>query len=174
MKNNENQSKTKRIYDRGTGKWYDVSEEQYADYNRWHSRIMMRRQREGLCICPKSRLWVCDGVCDGCEFAREEYPVSLDYAIEEDGELRFYLPGYGDPSQNVEETVLRKIEREEMLQKLKEIMPEAFVIGRLRLEGLTDREIADRLGIKRTTMIMRLKAAKKELRKYFPDFFCKF
>jgi len=171
MKNKENQSRTKRFYDRGTGTWYEVSEEQYDKYDCWRNRFRKRRQRDGLCICPNNRWWVCDGICDGCEFAKEEYPVSLDYAIEEDGELRFYLPGYGDPSQNVEEIVLRKIEMEEMLEKLKEIMPEAFVIGRLRLEGLTDREIAARLGIPRNTMLSRLKAAKKRLQKNFPEFF---
>jgi DNA-directed RNA polymerase specialized sigma24 family protein len=46
---------------------------------------------------------------------------------------------------------------------LDELMPEARRIGELRLDGLSDSDIADIIGIPRTTFLSRLKKAKSKL-----------
>jgi len=50
-------------------------------------------------------------------------------------------------------------------------MPEAIKIGELRLEGLTEDAIGERLGIGRKTYAYRLKKVKAVLEKEFPDIF---
>ena len=50
-------------------------------------------------------------------------------------------------------------------------MPEAADIGKLRMQGLSDEAIAKSIGIPRTTFLSRIKAAKKQLEKEYPDFF---
>ena len=50
-------------------------------------------------------------------------------------------------------------------------MPEALQIGRLREGGATDSVIAEKVGIKRTTINSRLKKVKEILAQEFPDWF---
>ena len=50
-------------------------------------------------------------------------------------------------------------------------MPEAADIGKLRMQGLSDEAIAKSIGIPRTTFLSRIKTAKKQLEKEYPDFF---
>ena len=52
-----------------------------------------------------------------------------------------------------------------------DLMPEAADIGKLRLQGISDEAIAKKIGIPRTTFLSRIKAAKKQLEKEYPDFF---
>ena len=50
-----------------------------------------------------------------------------------------------------------------LLNRIREIMPEAIQMGELRLKGQTDAVIADALGIPRTTLLSRLKRLRKML-----------
>ncbi len=56
-------------------------------------------------------------------------------------------------------------------ERLADLMPEAADIGKLRMQGLSDEAIAKSIGIPRTTFLSRIKAAKKQLEKEYPDFF---
>mgnify|MGYP001122774993 CR=1 FL=1 len=58
-----------------------------------------------------------------------------------------------------------------LFKRLADMMPEAENIGKLRLQGLSDEAIAKKIGIPRTTFLSRIKAAKKQLEKEYPDFF---
>lgn len=55
--------------------------------------------------------------------------------------------------------------------RLTDLMPEAIKIGELRLEGLTEDAIGERIGIGRKTFSYRLKKVKAVLEKEFPDIF---
>lgn len=55
------------------------------------------------------------------------------------------------------------------LKRLNEIMPFARDIGLMRLKGMSDREIAERLGIARTTMYRMLEKAKRVLEGEFKE-----
>ena len=51
-------------------------------------------------------------------------------------------------------------------------MPEAAEIGQLRLQGLKDDDIADIIGVKRTTFRSRIEKARAKLREeYGEDFY---
>ena len=53
-----------------------------------------------------------------------------------------------------------------------ELMPEAAEIGQLRLQGLKDDDIADIIGVKRTTFRSRIEKARAKLREeYGEDFY---
>lgn len=50
-------------------------------------------------------------------------------------------------------------------------MPQALEIGQLRQQGLTERQIEERIGIGRKTYAYRLKKVKEILEKEFPEIF---
>ena len=64
-----------------------------------------------------------------------------------------------DESASLDSLVVDRIVFEQLLKRLDVLMPEARRIGELRLDGLSDNDIADVLGIPRTTFRSRLKKA---------------
>ena len=68
-----------------------------------------------------------------------------------------------DESADIESIVTDRIIFDQLLKRLDELMPEARLIGELRLDGLSDSDIADIIGIPRTTFLSRLKKAKSKL-----------
>lgn len=79
------------------------------------------------------------------------------------------LEGSCFESVNQESMCVDKIYAEEKLKRLDEIMPIARDIGLMRLKGMSDREIAQRLGISRTTMYRMLEKAKKAITEEFEE-----
>ena len=74
------------IYDRATGEKIPVSKEVRDAYYGEAARIRMKEQAHGRCVCPKSKVWACDGDCLICEYHRSGDLASLDVPIGEDGE----------------------------------------------------------------------------------------
>ena len=58
-----------------------------------------------------------------------------------------------------------------LLDRIREIMPEAIRMGELRLQGQSDAVIAKALGIPRTTLLSRLKKLRKALDAEVSDIF---
>ena len=54
---------------------------------------------------------------------------------------------------------------------VKTLAPEAVEIGRLRMRGFTDEQIAEVIGIKRTTFRSSLDKVKKVLKSKYPELF---
>lgn len=74
MKSNGNQSQ--RIYDKTTRTWYEVSEDQYREFDRWRTNLRKREQYWGCCFCPRGKWWLCDGNCVDCKFhTRNKAPL---------------------------------------------------------------------------------------------------
>ena len=157
-----NQVKEYKIYIPNINQWVAVTKEQYYAYYRdiWATR--KRAQAHGQCMCPKSKLWQCDGDCLICKYHTAGDELSLDYTYENEcDEECSILDKLMDESVNIEEIITDKIIFEQLLNRLDEIMPEARQVGELRLAGLTDAEIAKELGIARTTFLSRIKKASK-------------
>lgn len=76
-----------------------------------------------------------------------------------------------DQSELVENLLCDADELQHLLNRLEDLMPEALQIGRLRESGMADAVIADKVGIKRTTINSRLKKVKEILSQEFPDWF---
>ena len=102
-----NKSKTYRIYDKTTKQWYEISEDQYREYDRWRTALRKRMQYRGECFCPRSKWWLCDGNCLDCEF-HNNTTVSLDDPLPDgEGTLADYVP---DDAPLIEEVLSEKAE----------------------------------------------------------------
>ena len=174
MTNQANQSQPRiyKIYLPHEKQWVEVTQEQYHTYFRsiWAAR--KRAQKHRQCMCPKSKLWLCDGDCLICRFRAPGDSLSLNLTFEnEDGEEYSLLGKLTDQSVSIDDVVTDQIMLDILFQRLGEIMPEARSIGDLRLAGLSDAQIADKIGVPRTTFLYRLKKAKELLQNEFPDLF---
>ena len=174
MTNQANQSQPRiyKIYLPHEKQWVEVTQEQYQAYYRsiWATR--KRAQKHRQCMCPKSKLWLCDGDCLICKFRAPGDSLSLDLKYEnENGDERSLLDKLADQSASIEDIVTDQIMLDILFQHLGEIMPEARRIGELRLEGLTDTEIADVIGIPRTTFLSRIKKVAEVIKREHPDLF---
>ena len=76
-----------------------------------------------------------------------------------------------DPSADVESIVTDKIVLDKLFKQLDELFPEARRIGELRMEGVSDRDIADILGIPRSTFRSRLEKVEALIREKYGDIF---
>ena len=166
MKSNENNSR--RIFDKHSKTWFEVSPEEYKQFDTWRTNLRKREQYHHRCMCTRNKWWLCDGMCDDCEFHAAGDVLSLDATKKnDDGDEVCMLDCYASPESLLNEILLDQILMQQLLKRLSELMPEAIKIGRLRQAGLSDEAIADRLGIKRTTFLSRLKNAKKALQEEF-------
>ena len=169
MKTNVN---GKRIYDKQTKTWFEVIPEHYAEFDQWRTNKRKREQYHGRCMCPRNKWWLCDGMCDDCEFHAPGDVLSLDKPVSnDDGDEVTLLDTLVDPAPSIESVLCDKAELDQLFARLNELMPEAQDIGKLRQKGLTDEAIAEVIGIKRTTFRSRLAKAKKQLAAEFPDRF---
>ena len=169
MKKNVN---SKRIYDKHTKTWFEVTPEQYAEFDQWRTNKRKREQYHGRCMCPRNKWWLCDGLCDDCEFRAPGDVLSLDKPVSnEDGEEVTLLDTLADTAPSIEDVICDKAELDQLFARLNELMPEARDIGKLRQKGLTDEAIAETIGIKRTTFRSRLEKVKKQLVSEYPDRF---
>jgi len=170
MQNKDNQSK--RIYDKQTKTWFEVNLKQYEEYDRWRTNLRKREQYHHRCMCPRSKWWLCDGMCQDCEFHAPGDTLSLDMPVSnEDGDEVTLLDTIVDPTPTIESVICDKAELDQLFFRLNELMPEAVEIGKLCQDGLSDEAIAEMIGIKRTTFLSRLKKAKEQLAAEFPDHF---
>ena len=170
MKSFDNQSK--RIYDKQTKTWFEVSPEEYKQFDTWRTNLRKREQYHGRCMCPRNKWWLCDGMCDDCEFHAPGDILSLDMPTSNDDcDEVTLLDMLEDPAPSIEEVICDKAELDQLFDRLNELMPEAVKIGQLRQEGLSDEAITKIIGIKRTTFRSRLEKAKAQLAAEFPDRF---
>ena len=123
-------------------------------------------------MCPRSKWWLCDGMCQDCEFHAPGDTLSLDMPVSnEDGDEVTLLDTLVDTAPTIESVICDKAELDQLFERLNELMPEAVQIGKLRQDGLSDEAIAEIIGIKRTTFLSRLKKAKEQLAAEFLDRF---
>lgn len=174
MTNQANQSQTRiyKIYLPREKQWVEVTKTQYYAYYRdiWATR--KHAQEHHQCMCPKNKHWLCDGDCLICPFHAPGDSLSLDLTYQNsEGEEFSMLDKLADPTASIEDVVTDQIVLDMLFQRLAEIMPEARPIGDLRMAGMSDAEIADKIGIPRTTFLSRLKKAKELLQREYPDLF---
>lgn len=170
---NENTSKnnTRQIYIRSQRRWQEVPEDVYQEHIRFHDTYRHRMQDRGLCCCPRNKWWVCDADCLTCEYRNADVIASLDAPIGEEDDGLILMDTIADESVAVSELATDRIVLQQLFKRLADLMPEATDIGKLRLQSLSDEAIAKKIGIPRTTFLSRIKTAKKQLEKEYPDFF---
>ena len=162
------------IYIRSGDQRILVSKETFDSYYRSVHVYRRQRQRDGECACPQSKRLFCDTDCDNCPFRVYTETRSLDDAvIDNDGNRIPLLHTFADDSPRPEEIMINADETQRLYERLIELVPEAIEIGRLRLAGLSEDAIGERIGIGRKTYAYRLKKAKSILAEEFPDVFLK-
>lgn len=159
-----NKDKQYYIYIRSINKDIPVSKEVYQSFYKETSVFRRRKQRSGECVCPSRMFLNCDTDCENCQYKTSGKDLSLNYIQYEDTEKEF-VDSLVDDSWVIEDLIEDGIEMEKLFKRITEIMPEAIRIGELRLDGMSDKEIAEAIGIPRTTFLHRLKSLKKALEK---------
>jgi hypothetical protein len=152
MQNKDKHSK--RIYDKITRTWFEVSEEKYREYDRWRTALRKRMQYHGECSCTRNKWWLCDGVCQDCEF-HNHTTISLDEPLPDgNGTRGDYIQ---DDNPTPEELMADRDLLEYLIMRLRETDPDANRIIRLLQDGISDRKIAETLGRKQRTFSKELK-----------------
>ena len=149
MKINDNQKQNReyKIYIPNLKIWVDVTEEQYHAYYRDIWSIRKRAQYHKQCMCPKDKLWMCDGDCLACCYHTAGDMLSLDYAIEDsEGNQTSWVEGIKDDSPDVLSIMIDRELLEALYEKLQELDPDGRRICELLLEGKNEREIASIMG----------------------------
>ena len=90
MKNQANQSQDReyKVYVPSTHQFIQVTKEFYHEYYRPIWRTQKQAQKLGQCMCPKSKLWRCDGCCLDCPYHAPGNVWSLEYEQELMGDKR--------------------------------------------------------------------------------------
>ena len=168
MTTNDNQY---YIYLRSTKERIPCTKEEFDNYYRDIHAFRMKQQRRGQCVCPKRKELSCDMDCATCLFRRATH-YSLDVSVTDDaGDERTWIELLVDPSPLISDIVADTERLTQLFHKLNELMPQAIEIGNLRLQGLSDDAIAERIGVPRTTSASRLKKVKSILAEEFSEFF---
>lgn len=163
MQNTGNNSK--RIYIKSSKTWMPVTDEQYKDHMRECDRVRKKMLSHHACSCPRSNFWECDGCCDDCRHQVKGSILSMDAPMRTDeSEEEFSLYDIiGNPRAEFEDATVNQMFYHAVIKRLVEIYPQAIDIGNLRIQGKTDDEIADIIGVKRTTFRSRIARAKAQI-----------
>ena len=141
-----NKDKQYKIYIRSTKTWTPVNAEVYLEYYRPIWRLQKEAQKNGQCLCPKSKLWICDGDCATCEYRAAGNTISLDAPMENgDGDEFSLKDALEDPTASFADVLVDRLLLEQLLDELAERDPEGKRICELIMEGSSKAEIADTL-----------------------------
>jgi len=161
-----------KIYDKLSKQWFTVTKDEKTRHDTFTRSVRAKQQAAGYCRCSRSKIWLCDGCCDGCEFqTAPDGNKSLDYEYSLEGKPFTLKDTLSDPLYSLSDDVVDCVVSEKALDKICSIYPEMLQIGHMRLNGMTYTEIAKRLGIKRTTLHSRISKVKEILTEEFPDLF---
>jgi RNA polymerase sigma factor (sigma-70 family) len=139
------------------GKDVEVSEEVFDFLRKDAWRNDMRRRRSNRCMVSneKGTLVRCEKSCFNCPRLRTGTVFSFEKTMEEGVDIK-------DPM-NVEELITEEETQEEVRSDYLALDEVDQIILRLRYEGMSDRRIAEALGMKQTTVSYRKRKAVKEL-----------
>lgn len=168
MANNDNKGKRYYYPLRKVKKPHEVSlvEITEAQYRALYPEIWATQKREQYhhrCMCPKKYIWKCDANCDLCEYSAAGDRLSLDVTTE-DGNANMY-DAIPDMESTMEDVISDAILLKELIERFRELDPDADLIIEMFKEELSDRKIAERLGRKQRTFADQMKRIRKELHK---------
>ena len=158
------QDNQRKIYIRNTKQWVPVTEEVFLEYYRPIWRLQKDAQKNGQCMCPKSKLWLCDGDCATCEYRAAGNTTSLDAPLENgDGDEFSLVDTLEDPNAAFADVIVDRLLLERLIDELTEQYPEGKRICELIMEGQSERQAANVLNMTRSTFKRRWLMIKDEL-----------
>ena len=136
-----------------------VTEDVYRAYMRPIWREHKRRERANRCRIGGVR---CTGDCSQCPHQRTGTAVSLERLDEVDN-----TPA--DLSADVQEIIEGRMLLEELFRQLEELDPDGQLLCRLLMDGMSERQIAGKLGISQVAVNKRKKKVFALLREALED-----
>ena len=170
MSSNENNNKS--IYLKSTRQWVPVSDELYDEYRREIDAYIHKMRSHKCCRCPKSKWWLCDKDCWICAFHCSDEFTSLDAPINDntDSDDITLCDTIADDSPSIESIIYDQELLNRLFEALNSIDPDRGCICKLWANGMSERDIADRLGKPHTTINYQKKKAFEELREILKNF----
>ena len=142
----QNLEKQRKIFIRSTKTWVPVTEEVYREYYRPIWRMQKATRKAGQCICPRSKLWLCDSDCLTCGYHTSGNTVSLDAPMENaNGDEFTLMDTLTDPDSCFADILIDRLLLNQLLDKLAEQDPEGRRICELIMDNCSKAEIADAL-----------------------------
>ncbi|WP_418968478.1 hypothetical protein [Alloscardovia omnicolens] len=156
------------VYFRGQG-LVEVTAEFKKEHERECARVRMQKQYHGECICRKSQINLCDGMCVDCPFRAPGNFVSMDDPISDtDGLTRGDLiPASEDYS--VEYIVTKHFLQERIAAIFSGCTATEQHILRGIACGMSERDLAEKLHMPRTTLSYQKRKLLARLRKENSD-----
>lgn len=173
MSNQENQQSPRiyKIYINRIKTWVEVTKEQHNAYYRDICATRKRAQFHGQCMCPKSKLWMCDGDCLACEFKSAGDKLSLNYTFENKQGKQTSLI---DTLASDDASVASIAEEAELLtalyKRLQELDPDGRRMCELIMQGKSEREAAEDMQMARSTYKRHWNKVKELLREQLKDY----
>ena len=155
-----------RLYEKDERCWREYDKESYEAIKRWRMNFCAKQRYNKACFCPKREQWKCNTICMSCPYRKFETPFGQPIK----GTKNLTLEERLFEETNLEMQCIESVDAERILSRIKELMPQAQEIGRLRLQGKSETEISAVLGIPRATIYTRLKALEKKLLDEFGEF----
>ena len=171
IKANQQSTRIYKVYIHRLKTWVEVTKEQHDAYYRdiWATR--KRAQYHGQCMCPKSKLWMCDGDCLACEFKAAGNTLSLDYTFENKKGKETSLLDILESDDVSAASIMEEAELLTVLyQRLQELDPDGRRICELIMQGKSEREAAEDMQMARSTFKRRWNAVKELLREQLKDY----
>ena len=139
-----------------------VTEEVYRSVVPEIERTRKQLQRSGRCVCPKSKLWTCDGDCAICPYSTCGNTVSLDAPLDDAEGLTLGDTLISDEP-SPEDIAMNKALLAALYDELDRLDPDGRRICELVAANCTEREAASILGISKTAYRYRWNKLKKQL-----------
>lgn len=161
-----------KIYIKSINEWIETTKEEHDNYYKDINAYRRTQQNHCNCICPRQKYYYCNMDCYSCKYHVSNDTGSLDCTYEdENGNETSLVNMIPDDGKDAESIVTDKLFLKLLFERLDELMPEAKLIGELRLKGQNDNAISQQMNMPRTTMLSRLNKVKKILEKEFPEIF---
>lgn len=146
-----------------------VTEELYRSIIPGIERTRKQMQRSDRCICPKSKLWACDGDCVICPYSACGNTTSLDTPLDDTDGLTLGDTLISDEP-SPENTAVNKALLEALYDELSKLDPDGRRICELVATNCTEREGAAILGVSKTTYRYRWAKLREKLAEKLKDY----
>ena len=158
-------SKGYRIYSKSLHQWVKVPKRYYEQYDKERTNFRKRKQYHGQCYNTRKKWWLCDMMCEDCEYRRAGNELSLD-APRGDGSITI-LDQQENKGPRMEEIIIDRIILDSLIKRFQELDSEADTILALWQEDPTrsDRAIAKKLKRPQRTFAGQMKRYRNDFRK---------
>ena len=154
------------LYEKDEKRWVSYDEKSYEEMKRWRINYCASQRKKKACFCPKEeQLKYCNTICVTCRHRKSEKYLSQPIP----GSKSLTIEDCLVDELDIENQVIESAYSEEILSRLDELMPEAREIGRLRILGVSEAEIARQVGMSRVTIYRKLLAAYQILSEEFKE-----